>query len=150
MEDLPKPLNSPVSKVTKYIEFRLQGMSKKDSALNAGYSKAVASNPGIIENTEAYKQAMDSSTSEEKLNQVQAEGLNAVLYKAGKVIPDYATRHKYMVTGYELKGKLRKTGILGDMSDTDGELTFRWKSSKDKPKELINVTPPEEIAADEP
>ena len=53
---------------------------------------------------------MEKYISDDKLAKVHDEGLSATTSKliAGEEVkvPDYQTRHKYLDTGYKLKGKL--------------------------------------------
>lgn len=46
--------DSAVTRVGKYLEGRIAGSNKKDSALMAGYSAQTARTPSLIEQTKAY------------------------------------------------------------------------------------------------
>jgi len=47
-----------MTNVRKYIEGRQEGKSKKDSAIQAGYSINTAKTPAIIESTDKYHELM--------------------------------------------------------------------------------------------
>ena len=74
------------------------------------YSKAMAKNPQKLTNSKGWNELMDQYLSDSKLAKVHADGLEAMrIHGTGDdfiEIPDYATRHKYLDTGYKLKGKL--------------------------------------------
>lgn len=90
------------------------------SMVEAGYTKATAKNPSNLTSSVGFKQLVQKYLPDELLMQVHTEGLLATRVISAVVtgkeanektddfieVPDYATRHKYLVTGYEITGKL--------------------------------------------
>lgn len=48
-----------VEKVTKYIQKRVAGVNKQESALQAGYATPTARNPSLIEHTKTYQSIVE-------------------------------------------------------------------------------------------
>ena len=78
--------------------------------LDAGYSPTVAKTPSVLTSSKGWAELMEKHISDDKLAKVHDEGLEATkIHGTGDdfiEIPDFAVRHKYMDTGYKLKGKL--------------------------------------------
>ena len=76
----------------------------------AGYSEKTSKRTNKLTNTKGFKELIDKHLSDSKLAKVHDEGLKATkLHNVGnKTIEteDYATRHKYLETGYKIKGQL--------------------------------------------
>jgi phage terminase small subunit len=93
----------------KYVEGRLSGKSKTDSALDAGYTESMAANATVkIESRDvrkAFQELARAAVPTDKIMERLKEGLNAVKLKPvvrnNKVIdtieePDYRERREYM------------------------------------------------------
>lgn len=86
----------------------------------AGYSKVSANKPSKLTNSKGFQALVNKYLPDSKLLEVHAQGLEATKVISAVVtgkdadektndfidVPDYATRHKYLETGYKLKGKL--------------------------------------------
>lgn len=81
-----------------------------------GYAESTATKPANLTNTKQWQSLMDKYISDEKLAKVHNEGLEATKYESrltGKgeseivEVPDYAVRHRYLDTGYKIKGKMK-------------------------------------------
>ena len=70
------------------------------SMREAGYSDAMAKNPQALKESSGWIKLMEEHISDDRLAQVHSEGLNAMRGEE----PDHAVRHKYLDTGYKLKG----------------------------------------------
>ena len=75
-----------------------------------GYSENTLNTPGKLTDSKGWSELMEKHISDDKLAKVHDEGLKATKIHGTTddyiEIPDYAVRHKYMDTGYKLKGKL--------------------------------------------
>ena len=60
--------------------------------------------PDIIEAIEAKKRTIAESIPDELLTEVHLQGLQAIKTDGESVSIDFPTRHKYLETGYKLKG----------------------------------------------
>lgn len=88
------------------------------SMREVGYADKTAKNPKNLTESDGWKLLMEEHVSEQKLVQVHSEGLEAtkVLQRnnvtTGKIesveIPDHPTRHKFLETGYKIRGKIVK------------------------------------------
>ena len=122
--------------VDRYLSLVMQGMTRGEAALKAGYSESMSRNPKQIETTIAFKEALDAWIPETKIVQTLANGLEAtesMLTKDGNevVVADYATRHKYMETYYKLKNKIKGGSDSGN-TYIDKAIIVKWG---DIPKE---------------
>ena len=78
----------------------------------AGYSKAMIKNPQKVTRSKAFKEIIENMGLDNKsLAKALKEGLNATKIitrnkknLSSNSMPDYAIRHKYLVTALELKG----------------------------------------------
>lgn len=99
-------------KAVAYVANRQKGLSKADSAREAGYSEETAlTATRSIEGQPAVRDLLENAgLTEEKLLAKVAEGLEATkLYgKEAVVHPDYSARHKYVVTGLQMHGLLKE------------------------------------------
>ena len=84
-----------------------------------GYSKSTAKRTNKITETKGWKYLVDKYINEETLAKVHAEGLAATKYESrltGKgeselqEVPDYSVRHKYLESGYKVRGKYAQEG----------------------------------------
>lgn len=109
-----------MAKVEPTIKQRLvfkevvKGRSITSSMVKAGYSPITAKNTAKLTHTKGWKYLVDKYISEEKLAKVHADGLEATKYESrlsGKgeseliEVPDFAVRHKYLESGYKVRGK---------------------------------------------
>ncbi len=111
----------------------LEGSTKKDALLAAGYPLSTATKKGtsickpIMEDPDFIKTLRDRGMTDDKLADVAVEGLDATKVISAMVImpsgegmkeasgmtkdfievPDYDARHKFLVTGLKLKGHLK-------------------------------------------
>jgi len=101
---------------------RGERMSLQRAMLAAGYSESYARNSEMTEK-QTWKALLDSEIPDGELLRVHKEGLKAI-HKVHKIVDrdedgkplydfvdveDYATRHKYLDSGYKLKGKYAPT-----------------------------------------
>lgn len=98
------------------------------SMIEAGYSLATAKNPSNLTESDGWKQLLDEYMPEDTLLRVGKEGLGANRYVQAIVgrddngqveyemvaKPDPAVRHKYFVTGLELRGRLKPDNIINN------------------------------------
>src|SRR5581483_3498277 len=90
----------------------------------AGYSKVSATKPKKLTASKGWAELMELHLSESRLARVHGEGLNATSpfnkivgrdskgapeYEMVKV-PDFSTRHKYLESGYKLRGRYAGSG----------------------------------------
>ena len=78
-----------------------------------GYKETTINNPSDLTESNGWKQLMDRHISEEKLAKVHSEGLEATKQEKGLEgevidVPDHTVRHKYLDTGYKIRGKIVK------------------------------------------
>lgn len=69
----------------------------------SGYSESTSKTPKRLTESDGWKELMDKNIPDKSLAKVHKEGLKA--NKDG--VPDHAIRHKYLETGYKIKGKLK-------------------------------------------
>ena len=82
----------------------------------AGYSEKTAKNPKDLTESKAWQELMDKHISDDALAKVHREGLQATKTENKIEVIDHPTRHKFMETGYKLKGKFQdKTEISGNV-----------------------------------
>lgn len=74
--------------------------------LEVGYSPNTAKNPKILTDSKGWQELMDKYLPDKDLAKVHRQGLKAT--KETK-FPDYAVRHKYLETGYKIKGRLKES-----------------------------------------
>jgi hypothetical protein len=116
-----KPTMRQREAVRNYVENR--GNASK-AMRDAHYSPATAKNPKNLTESAVFKELLDEFIPDKKLLQVGKDGLNATVKKPriigrdSKGNPEYeyvsekdhVTRHKYYVTGLQLKGHLKQGG----------------------------------------
>ena len=71
---------------------------------DVGYSENTAKTPQKLTESKGWKELINQKIKDSKLVDVLNEGLKAL--KGDE--PDYAIRHKYLVTGLDLKGYLKQ------------------------------------------
>lgn len=107
----------------------LNGSSISRAMIKAKYSPTTASTTGKLTNTKGWEELMEQFLPDKDLAKVHKEGLKAVKKQfknnnsTGEieevaVEPDYAVRHKYLETGYKLKGRLKDKEEKGDTFNT--------------------------------
>jgi hypothetical protein len=115
-----KPLN-PLADLSPqkalYVQSRLKGLTKAESARAAGYSEATAKSPTRLETRdvkEAFRQMMAQAIPAEKIVERVKEGLSStkVIYGTNlgrivdtKEIPDYSERRKYAMDAAQFSGR---------------------------------------------
>lgn len=106
----------------------LKGTSISKAMSEVGYADSTSKSTGKLTRTKGWQELVDKYISEEKLMKVHAEGLNAYKIKQGAVLggeiglqsaeiqePDFATRHKYLETGYKVRGRMKEPEKPGDI-----------------------------------
>lgn len=87
--------------------------------LDAGYSENSAKNPKNLTQSKGWAELVEQQLPDKLLTKVHKEGLAAFKYETqltGKgeseivQVPDFGTRHKYLETGYKVKGKYQEGG----------------------------------------
>jgi len=74
-------------------------------AMRGIYSDATAKHPEKINTLPEFRDLIEKELPDSLLLKVHAEGLAAT---DGTGSPDYSVRHKYLDTGYKIKGKMPK------------------------------------------
>jgi len=126
-------------RVNRYIKNKISGMSSKEAALAAGYTKSMASNANSkIETMEVKRRMMDILDAIGLTDEELALDLKEGLREANKVqgtgdnfveLPDYGVRHKYLETALKLKGQLQ--GEIKEQGNIQ-ILIVDYESDKDK------------------
>lgn len=92
----------------------LNGATITKAMKEAGYSKATAKTTGKLTRSLGWKELTDKFISDDVLAKVHQEGLKATTYYTEGIgrgetqlveKPDYGVRHKYLESGYKLKGR---------------------------------------------
>ena len=118
----------------------------KALALESDYSTAMSEQPSNIIAGKGFQALLAQDLPDKKLTSIHSQGLKATsryYYHNStglhyKVSPDYSTRHKYLETGYKLKGKLNTTTDQ-QMPVTINQIHI---SNKDFTNILARLTPP--------
>ena len=90
-----------------------------------GYAENTAKKPQNLTESNGWKELMEQYLPDKDLTKVHKEGLkatrhiSATQYQDEMDVPDQAIRHKYLETGYKIKGKMKdsETPVL-DKGDT--------------------------------
>lgn len=116
----------PTEKQRKAARIMAENGGNASKAMReAGYSAVTAATPGKLTNSKGFRELLDEYLPEQKLLQVHKEGLDAKKVISARVtskeagvdtddfieVPDHPTRHKFLETGYQLRGKLRPEAI---------------------------------------
>ncbi len=85
--------------------------TEKEAMLQAGYSPNTAIKPSQVKKSKGWKDLLEKYLPDNDLLKVHKEGLKATkihgsMTEPDRIVPDYPTRHKYMESGYKVKGKL--------------------------------------------
>ena len=88
-----------------------EGKSVTQAMKEVNYSPATIENPKNLTESKGWQQLVKQYLPDDDLLKVHKQGLKATRIHTShtepdKVIPDYATRHKYLETGYKVKGRL--------------------------------------------
>lgn len=110
--------------VKQKVAFRevVKGSTLTAAMRKANYSPSTAKRTNKLTNTKGWQELMDTFISDEKLAKVHNEGLratnpfNKIVGRDSKGAPtyemvkvaDYSTRHKYLESGYKIKGRHAK------------------------------------------
>lgn len=83
----------------------------RKAMLEVGYSESSSHNPGnVLVSKKGWQMLVDEYLPESELVRVHKEGLNATrkiqVDKELIDIEDYQTRHKYLETGYKIRGRM--------------------------------------------
>jgi hypothetical protein len=102
-------MKKPSARQIQYLDNLAAGTTKRDAALEAGYSAEVADNPAVIEKTATFKQLLVKNFPDGLLNKVGKEGLKAtkLVGKHDTEVPDFFARHKYWETVLKMRGFLQ-------------------------------------------
>ena len=103
--------------VKQKLAFRkvLKGSTLTKAMTDVGYAPTTASTTGKLTNTLGWKELTDKYISEKALMKVHREGLQATFTdKYNEDAPDYSTRHKYLETGYKIRGRITPEVTPGD------------------------------------
>lgn len=90
----------------------VRGSTITQAMKDVHYAPSTAARTNKLTASKGFQELIDKHISEEALTKVHAQGLKATLTKftpEGDLLklPDYAVRHKYMETGYKVRGKLK-------------------------------------------
>ena len=94
----------------------IKGASVKDAMLKAGYSASTATKSYKLTKTKSWQALMDKYLPDSLLSKVHNEGLHATQFVPRGIgkgatelveVPDQSTRHKYLKTAYDLKGRIK-------------------------------------------
>jgi len=105
----------------------VNGMPITRAMKAVNYADTTAGNTNKLTASKGWKELIDKYISEKALMKVHKEGLGA--YRTEKEgdnevrIPDFATRHKYLETGYKIRGRLK----ADEQGDTYNQFNFVWK-----------------------
>lgn len=117
----------------------VKGGSISGSMVKRGYSPKTAKKTDRLTRTKGWKALVEKHISDTKLAKVHAEGLAATKYESrlsGKgeselmEVPDFAVRHKYLESGYKIKGKYNPEGNNNNVLiiNIAGESARRYES----------------------
>lgn len=89
----------------------LKGVPVMQAMREVGYSPSTAATSTKLTGSDAWHELMDKHISDAALAKVHKEGLRATSVRftpEGELIrvEDYATRHKYLESGYKIKGRM--------------------------------------------
>jgi hypothetical protein len=110
------------------------GIPVGEAMRRAGYSEVTANTPARLTESEAFK-SIAEQIPDDRLVEVHIEGLKATSARftpEGELIkvPDYATRHKYLESGYKLKKVLDGEGVNININAV--EVSFRKHEGQDR------------------
>jgi len=120
---LPKHIKGATIRQVKAIENLAEnGGNKRQALLNAGYSQSIADNPTRVTESKGWQLLVDKYLPDDLLQQTHLKGLKAnkseprIKGRDNKGCPEYEyiqvadhqTRHKYLHTAYNIKGKYPK------------------------------------------
>lgn len=98
-----------------FKEVGVNGGIISKAMVKAGYASSTSKRTDKLTQRKGWKELVDKFISDEKLAKVHSEGLEAVTYyteglgKGETVLvekPDFAVRHRYLDTGYKIRGRL--------------------------------------------
>lgn len=98
----------------------LKGTTLKRAMKEAGYKTSTTLTTGKLTRSKGWALLMDRYISDKALAKVHKEGLAATTFytegigKGETVLvekPDYSVRHKYLESGYKIKGKLKELEV---------------------------------------
>lgn len=165
------PTANQIAVALKVVEKLKKGERIKMGPImrEVGYADTCADHPKLaLTGTEAWQDLMEEYLPDLKLMQVHAEGLDATRTISASVVvksndptvknkqanardvdfidvPDYAVRHRYMETGYRLKGRLKDVVIDNSKQIIQIELTDETNT---KPSTIKNIPGHPQIQGD--
>lgn len=88
----------------------LKGTPISHAMESVNYALSTSKTTGKLTRSKGWQELIDKHISEAALTKVHAEGLKATKLQGEALVesPDYATRHKYLETGYKLRGRLKE------------------------------------------
>lgn len=95
----------------------VKGSTISKAMKEAGYSIESSKRTNKVTATKGWQELIDKYVPDRELARVHKEGLSATKYETrltGKgeseieEVPDYSVRHKYLESGYKIKGKLKE------------------------------------------
>ena len=94
----------------------LNGSTLTKAMKEVGYAATTASTTGKLTNTKGWQELIDTHISEKALAKVHKRGLESFQVKftpEGELIkfPDFGNQHKFMETGYKIRGKLKENDV---------------------------------------
>ncbi len=95
------------------------------SMREVGYAKSTTTNPQLITKSKTFQELLEKALPDSLLLKKHREGLEATKYEVlgssgeeglweKSEVPDYSTRHKYLQTGYNLKGRANPEGVTNN------------------------------------
>jgi hypothetical protein len=127
----------------------LKGTPIKRAMREAGYASTTATTTGKLTRSKGWHELTDKYISEEALMKVHKEGLSATRIVNEEVEPDYAVRHKYLETGYKVRGRIRNdlpannvTNVLNVFSEEQlkrvATRVFNGESTSEEPSDRLS------------
>jgi len=110
----------PTTKQKQAVKVVINGGTPSEGMKEANYAPSVVRNPQVLTESKGWKELVDQYIPDKDLAKVHKEGLKAkrfiaeTQYQEAAEVPDYSTRHKFLESGYKLKGKFPKETGEGD------------------------------------
>jgi hypothetical protein len=138
LPDEPRKRRRPLSLKQKRAFANLveNGGNVSKAMIDAGYSEATAKTPQKLTESDAFKELVARELPDDLLLKVHKEGLDAMQYRGQDAeiqVADYQTRHKYLVTGYEIRGKLRPDELDRNVNVIIPVIINNGKAKGDRP-----------------
>jgi len=108
----PKRKHRPNIKQRKTFQKVLEGKPITTAMRESGYAPTTTTKQ--LQETQGWKALLEKHLPDESLTKVHKQGLNATKDNGEK---DYSVIHKYLETGYKIKGKMNNTGITNQQNN---------------------------------